>query len=201
MESPTSTGCRRRPLRQQLLFLLLAACAACSVASAAAAAAAAGGADCEAKGFAAPSCADCDVFSEIVKDAALAADCKACCTPDEVAVKFSKALLEVCPYRVKSGGQIADFIKKHAKQFGAQLSVRERPGAYPRLVLTGGGEGGGERSAVRIDNWKAATLVEYLRERLAPAGGGGGGGGGGGNGGGKGGGKGGSKGGGKPAAA
>jgi hypothetical protein len=104
-----------------------------------------------------------------VKDGGLAADCKACCKRDEVAVRFAKAALEVCPYRIKSGmPQISDFIMKHAKQFGAQLTVKERPGAYPRIVLTGGGEGGGERSAVRIDNWKADTLVEYLRERLAP---------------------------------
>jgi hypothetical protein len=58
--------------------------------------------------------------------------------------------------------QIAEFIKKHAKQFGKQLAVREVPGAYPRLVLSGGGE----RSTIRIDNWKRDTILEFLRDKL-----------------------------------
>jgi len=63
--------------------------------------------------------------------------------------------------------QIAEFIKKHAKQIKG-LTVRESIGSYPRLVLSGGPEGA--RASVRIDNWKRDTIAEYLRDKLAGGG-------------------------------
>lgn len=69
------------------------------------------------------------------------------------------------PLRGPRPSQIEEFIRKQKKSFGAALSVREVAGSYPRLVLTGGGAGS-ERASIRIDNWKAATIGEYLRDRL-----------------------------------
>lgn len=48
------------------------------------------------------SCADCDLFEEIVKNEPLVADCKACCVKGADDVRYTQAVLEVCPYR-KSG--------------------------------------------------------------------------------------------------
>ena len=114
---------------------------------------------------------------EIVKDDGLFSDCKACCVKDDAkAQKYARATLEICPSRKAGLPQIADFIDKRAKAFGPRLRVREAYGAYPRLVLTGGGGGSGsggggggggqERVSIRIDQWKAAHIEEYLRDRL-----------------------------------
>lgn len=123
--------------------------------------------DCDAKGFTGlASCADCDLFSEFVHDEGLVADCKGCCVKDAASVRYSKAVLELCPYKRSGLPQIADFIKKHAKSFGSRLTIRETIGAYPRLILS---NDNGERSSIRIDNWKQATIIEYLRDKLVPA--------------------------------
>ncbi|KAI8468328.1 MAG: thioredoxin-like protein [Monoraphidium minutum] len=125
--------------------------------------------DCDAKGFTGlASCADCDLMGEYVKDAALLADCKACCVKDAADVKYSKAVLELCPLKRAGLPQIEEFIKKHAKSFGASLSVKQYPGAYPKLVLSD--KASGARSSIRIDNWRSATIAEYLRDKLAAAG-------------------------------
>jgi hypothetical protein len=67
--------------------------------------------------------------------------------------------------------QIEDFVKKHAKAFAPALTVREVPGAYTRLILSDAA--GASRASVRIENWRAATIGEYLRDKLAAGGGGG----------------------------
>jgi hypothetical protein len=78
-------------------------------------------------------------------------------------VPRARALLPSLPAsRHPCQPQIAEFIKSHAKKFEKQLSVREVAGAYPRLVLSGGGE----RTSVRIDNWKKDTILEFLRDKL-----------------------------------
>jgi hypothetical protein len=144
------------------------------------------------------SCADCDLLLEIVKDADLAADCRACCVKEAGSVRYTKAVLELCPYKraglpqVMRGSartssaappaiitkpptpapqtqtrapQIAEFISKHAKSLKPRLAVRESIGAYPRLILSGGPDG--ERSSIRIDNWRKDTILDFLKDKLA----------------------------------
>ncbi|KXZ55272.1 hypothetical protein GPECTOR_3g409 [Gonium pectorale] len=57
---------------------------------------------------------------------------------------------------------IKDFIDKRAKSYAPQLKVVYSQGAAPRLRLIG--PSGSE--SVRIDNWKAANIIEFLEERL-----------------------------------
>ena len=67
--------------------------------------------------------------------------------------------------------QISDFIRKRAPAYGDALRVRYRTGAPPRLLLSkpvGGSSGGGE--TLRIDNWRADVIDEYLRAHLVLAG-------------------------------
>jgi hypothetical protein len=76
---------------------------------------------------------------------------------------------------------VEEFLKKHRAAFGKRLTVRQVVGAYPRLVLSnpsggggaegedGGGAEGRKKESVRVDNWRAATFVEFLNDRLLPA--------------------------------
>ena len=48
------------------------------------------------------SCGDCELLAEIVKDGALTDDCKACCVKEAAALRYGKAVLELCPFK-KSG--------------------------------------------------------------------------------------------------
>ncbi|GFR39657.1 hypothetical protein Agub_g128 [Astrephomene gubernaculifera] len=107
-------------------------------------------------------CSDCDVLAEYVKDAELAEDCRKCCTKDPVSKRYSKAELIVDQWRANALPQIKDFIDKKAKVYGKQLKVSYSPGAAPRLRLKG--SAGSE--TVRIDNWKATHIAEFLNERL-----------------------------------
>ncbi|KIZ07426.1 selenoprotein Flags: Precursor [Monoraphidium neglectum] len=112
------------------------------------------------------SCSDCDLLGEYLPESdALLADCKACCVKDvQEAAKFTKAVIELCPFKRAGLPQIEEFIKKQKKAFGAALSVREYPGAYPKLVLSD--KASGAHSSIRIDNWRASTIAEYLRDKL-----------------------------------
>lgn len=124
-------------------------------------------ADCEALGFASPACTSCESLAEYVKDESLAADCKRCCVRDEQdAIKCAQVTLEVCPYRLNGLPHIQDFISKHMGPYKKQLSVVRSVGAYPKLICKAVG---GERKSIRIDNWRVATLREFLDERLEPA--------------------------------
>lgn len=107
-------------------------------------------------------CSDCESLLEYVKDEDLVQDCKSCCTPDQqVLKKYTSVTLEICPHRLAGLPQIKEFIDKKSKDF-KKLKVSLEYGAYPRLVLKGP-EGS---DIMRIDNWKAAHIEEYLKDRL-----------------------------------
>lgn len=58
--------------------------------------------------------------------------------------------------------QIRDFIDKRSSSYASQLKVVYSTGAAPRLRLSG--PSGSE--TVRVDNWKASHIAEFLDERL-----------------------------------
>ncbi len=58
---------------------------------------------------------------------------------------------------------VSDFIKAHASGLKA-LTVRMLDGAHPRIKLT---SPGAPSETVRIDAWKAKSIVEFLEDRLA----------------------------------
>lgn len=45
------------------------------------------------------SCSDCELFSEFVHDQQLLADCKSCCVKDAASVMYTKAVIEMCPFK------------------------------------------------------------------------------------------------------
>ncbi|PNH07822.1 selenoprotein [Tetrabaena socialis] len=121
---------------------------------------------CDALGFTGDVvCSDCDVLVQFVKDAELEADCRRCCVKDTVTSKrFHKAELVVDQWRANTLPEIKQFIEKHAKSFAPALKVLYSQNSSPKLRLSG--PDGSE--AVRIDNWKAASIAEFLKERLTP---------------------------------
>ncbi|GIL91116.1 hypothetical protein Vretimale_9563 [Volvox reticuliferus] len=107
-------------------------------------------------------CSDCDVLAQYVKDEELVAECKACCTKDQVSAKYTKAELLVDQWRISSLQQIKDFIDKRSRSYAPQLKVLYSSNGAPRLRLTG--PSGTE--TIRIDNWRASSIAEFLDERL-----------------------------------
>jgi hypothetical protein len=63
--------------------------------------------------------------------------------------------------------QIQDFINKLAPSI-KNLKVSMKEYAYPRLVLfkAKNERGVSETVSVRVDNWKAAEIAEYLADKL-----------------------------------
>ena len=63
--------------------------------------------------------------------------------------------------------QIQDFINKLAPGID-NLKVTMKEYAYPRLVLfkAKNQKGVSTTTSVRVDNWKAAEIAEYLRDKL-----------------------------------
>eukprot|EP00878_Enallax_costatus_P014975 GHUV01015679.1.p1 GENE.GHUV01015679.1~~GHUV01015679.1.p1 ORF type:complete len:151 (+),score=20.68 GHUV01015679.1:453-905(+) len=122
--------------------------------------------DCEKLGFTGlQACSDCDSMAEYVKSEELVSDCRNCCVKDEGSnLKYTSAKLEVCPYRLSGLPHLQDFIEKHASKYKGQLKVVRSIGAYPKLVLTN--KQTGNKASVRIDNWKVATIHDYLRDKL-----------------------------------
>lgn len=55
-----------------------------------------------------------------------------------------------------------DFIEKHADSFGKDM-IRYKNGAPPRIILS---NDSGDTETIRIDNWKAEHIAEYLTERM-----------------------------------
>lgn len=128
--------------------------------------------ECQKLGFSKETtCSDCTLMEEYVKDAELVADCKKCCTAEQKAAKkYTHARLEVCPYRLNGLPHIQAFLDKSAAAFKPALKVSKQFNAYPRLVLYNK-EGGSSSSnkdttSIRVDNWKAAEVEEYLRSML-----------------------------------
>ncbi|KAF6249060.1 hypothetical protein COO60DRAFT_1583288 [Scenedesmus sp. NREL 46B-D3] len=125
-----------------------------------------GNSKCEKLGFTGLQvCSDCESMAEYVKDEELLADCKQCCVKDTQSnAKYASAVLEVCPYRLNVGlPHIQDFISKHAARYKSQLKVERRVNAYPKIILS---NGTGDRTSVRIDNWRVATIHDFLADKL-----------------------------------
>lgn len=59
---------------------------------------------------------------------------------------------------------IKDFIDKHSQQYGKALKISQTMGAYPKIVLKH--KKTGATKSVRIDQWKVATIHEFLQGRL-----------------------------------
>jgi hypothetical protein len=56
---------------------------------------------------------------------------------------------------------IKEFIDKASKSYKARgLKVSLKRNAHPSLVM------GPEKMTIRIDNWKAAHITEYLEDKL-----------------------------------
>lgn len=73
-------------------------------------------------------------------------------------------ILPVCsPSLSRALPQIKEFVDKHSKSFNKQLTIRYEQGVAPRLRMKGGGSGS---ELLRIDNWKAVSIVEYLTGKL-----------------------------------
>lgn len=103
-------------------------------------------------------------MSEYVKDAGLVADCRKCCVKaEEDTIKYTSAILEVCPYRLNGLPAIKDFIDKHSTQYGKALRVSRTMGAYPKFILQ---QELGATKSVRIDQWKVEAMHEFLQSRL-----------------------------------
>ena len=129
--------------------------------------------------FDAPLCSTCAALADFVPaadgGAALAADCRACCTPDgdaagggaasSPAPRARTAVLEVCDSQLRRHAHIQGFLDREAKKFGpGTVTHARRWGMPPRLLLQD--EGGALLEAVRIDGWKTEHIVEYLNARL-----------------------------------
>lgn len=127
--------------------------------------------------FDAPLCSTCATLAEFVPPtveggAALAADCRACCTDagsataaTPAAPRAAKAVLEVCDAQLRRHAHIQGFLDREAKKFGpGRVAHAPRWGMPPRLLLLDGG--GALLEAVRIDGWKTEHIVEFLSARL-----------------------------------
>ncbi|WIA37408.1 hypothetical protein OEZ86_014333 [Tetradesmus obliquus] len=121
--------------------------------------------ECENLGFTGLQvCSDCESLAEYVKDEELLADCKQCCVKDTQSnIKYTSATLEVCPYRLNGLPHIQDFIGKHAAQYKGSLKVMRRVNAYPKIILS---NDKGDRTSVRIDNWRVPTIHDFLADKL-----------------------------------
>lgn len=124
--------------------------------------------------FAAPSCTVCDTATDFVRDTAFLADCRACCVVDAEAdtPRAASAVLEVCSSRLRAFPHTESFIKSHASKYNGRVTVRQRWGWPPRLLLLG--DGGQPLGApVAVDQWKTETIIEFLAGRGLEAKGGG----------------------------
>ncbi|KAG2448536.1 hypothetical protein HYH02_006427 [Chlamydomonas schloesseri] len=110
-------------------------------------------------------CSDCETLAQFVKDDELVRDCKGCCVQDEAGRKYAKAELIVDQWRASTLQQIKDFIDKRAATYAPQLKVAYTHGAIPKIRLSGGLDGA-PIETVRIDNWKADHIAEFLDQRL-----------------------------------
>jgi hypothetical protein len=61
---------------------------------------------------------------------------------------------------------IQAFLDKSAASFKPALKVDKQFNAYPRIVLYNKGSGSTDTTSIRVDNWKAAEVEEYLRSML-----------------------------------
>ncbi|KAG2444901.1 hypothetical protein HXX76_001637 [Chlamydomonas incerta] len=122
---------------------------------------------CDELGFIASqvACSDCELLSQFVKDEELVRDCKGCCVQDEAVKKFTKAELIIDQWRASTLQQVKDFIEKRAASYAPHLKVAYTHGATPKIRLSGGVDGAPSET-VRIDNWKADHIAEFLDQRL-----------------------------------
>ena len=108
-------------------------------------------------------------MADFLRDTALLADCRACCVPDDGAAaggaRAATAVLEVCSTRLRAFPHTETFVKQRVPDYGGRVTVRQRFGWPPRIVLFGAdGQPLGD-GPVAIDNWKTEHIVEYLAGR------------------------------------
>mmetsp|Transcript_7275 Transcript_7275/g.15889 ORF Transcript_7275/g.15889 Transcript_7275/m.15889 type:complete len:151 (-) Transcript_7275:967-1419(-) len=116
---------------------------------------------CKEWGFNEPKCSDCDSLATFVKDDELAEQCKSCCVREEI-VKYTSAVLEICPHWLQVLPELQKFIDHKADSFKDVLKVQMQLNRPPKLKL----KSKEHSESVRIDSWKAAQLEEFLKERL-----------------------------------
>jgi len=123
--------------------------------------------DCEELGFSTlVLCSDCKLLGEYVRDERLVAECLSCCAKESDAdTRYAKAVLEICKQRLPAYTHVNDFIKAAKKKYGKRVQVKYKFGAFPQIVMkTADGKTG---ESIRIDNWQAETIEEYLTSKLA----------------------------------
>ena len=105
--------------------------------------------------------------ADFVRDASIIADCRACCVADAAASdtpRAAAAVLELCSTRLRAFPHTETFVKKHVPAYGGRVTVRQRYGWPPRLVLLDDA-GRPVGAPVAIDQWKTEAIAEYLAGR------------------------------------
>jgi len=113
-------------------------------------------------------CSSCDELKEF-KLTQLEKSCKKCCIQDtqsgqESEIKYSKAILEICSWKVGRYPQVQAFIRERLSKYHPSLSVLYTRGKDPVLIIYD--ENDEEVENLSIDKWNTDTISEYLDKIL-----------------------------------
>lgn len=113
-------------------------------------------------------CSTCDDMSRFQLGSALIRECQSCCHNDGrkfESVKYPKAILEVCGWRLGAYPQVQAFIKSERTSRYPGLTIKYVRGADPTIKLLDEEEDVVETLA--IDKWNTDSVEEFLDLYLA----------------------------------
>lgn len=145
-----------------------------------AAAASKSAADCAQLGFVSDAlrCSHCDVLLRHTSDPSLYAECKDCCSESKDLGRtagsqqqqqsvYARAVLDVDLRFVREGSELQQFLDKHLESFGDAVTVSDVMRSPGRLSMID--KSGAVGQSLRIQNWRADQIADYLKKMLSSA--------------------------------